>query len=184
MNHSYGHTLIKDLPEIKDNESYLNYNHNLSDINNIQGEVASNNYQKDYEKYIRKHTNTNNMPAESGMYTTNSHLNIDQMHLNNQNFQQNYNNMPQHYEQNYNNTQQYYEQNYKENYNIPSISNENYNNVSTNDKNKYNCAELADHVSDCRICKKFYSTDNTPYLIVIIILSIICILLLKRVLNL
>jgi len=46
------------------------------------------------------------------------------------------------------------------------------------------CLEIASHVKSCPICSRFYNNDNTIYIIAIIILSIICILLLKRVLNL
>lgn len=46
------------------------------------------------------------------------------------------------------------------------------------------CLEIADHVGSCPICSRFYKTDNTVYIIAIVILAIICILLLKRVLNL
>jgi hypothetical protein len=46
------------------------------------------------------------------------------------------------------------------------------------------CLEIADHVGSCPICSRFYKNDNTVYIIAIVILAIICILLLKRVLNL
>ena len=45
------------------------------------------------------------------------------------------------------------------------------------------CLEIADHVGACPICSKFYKNENTVYIIVIVILAIICILLLKRVLD-
>jgi hypothetical protein len=46
------------------------------------------------------------------------------------------------------------------------------------------CLEIADHVGSCPICSRFYKNDNTVYIIAIVILAIICILLLKKVLNL
>lgn len=46
------------------------------------------------------------------------------------------------------------------------------------------CLEIADHVGSCPICSRFYNNDNTVYIIAIVILAIICILLLKKVLNL
>jgi hypothetical protein len=46
------------------------------------------------------------------------------------------------------------------------------------------CLEIASHVKSCPICSRFYNNDNTIYIIAIVILSIICILLLKRVLDL
>ena len=48
---------------------------------------------------------------------------------------------------------------------------------------KPSCLEVAEHIKDCPICSKLYNNDNTVYIIVIVILSIICILLLKRVLD-
>ena len=46
------------------------------------------------------------------------------------------------------------------------------------------CLELAQHVKNCPICTKFYDNDKTVYIIIIIVLAIVCILLLKRVLEL
>ena len=45
------------------------------------------------------------------------------------------------------------------------------------------CLDVAEHIANCPICSKFYNTDKTIYIIAIVILSIICILLLKKVLN-
>ena len=46
------------------------------------------------------------------------------------------------------------------------------------------CLDVAEHIANCPICSKFYNTDKTIYIIAIISLSIICILLLKKVLDL
>lgn len=51
-------------------------------------------------------------------------------------------------------------------------------------KNSPTCLEFAEHHANCPICSKFYNNDKTLYIAIIIILSIICILLLKKVLNL
>jgi len=45
------------------------------------------------------------------------------------------------------------------------------------------CLDVAEHISKCPICSKFYNTDKTIYIISIITLVIICILLLKKVLD-
>ncbi len=45
------------------------------------------------------------------------------------------------------------------------------------------CQKVCDHVTGCKICKKYYDTDRTIYIIVIVILIIICLLLLKKALN-
>ena len=46
------------------------------------------------------------------------------------------------------------------------------------------CLDVAEHIANCPICSKFYNTDKTIYIIAIIALSIICILLLKKLLDL
>jgi len=46
-----------------------------------------------------------------------------------------------------------------------------------------NCIDIARHIQDCPICSKFYQNDKTVYIIAIVVLSIVCLLLLKRVLN-
>ena len=45
------------------------------------------------------------------------------------------------------------------------------------------CLDVAEHIANCPICSKFYNNDKTIYIIAIAILAIICILLLKKVLN-
>ena len=49
---------------------------------------------------------------------------------------------------------------------------------------KPNCIDCNEHISNCPICSKFYKNDKIIYIIAIVILAIICILLLKRVLDL
>ena len=45
------------------------------------------------------------------------------------------------------------------------------------------CLEIADHISQCPICSKFYNNDKTLWIISIVILIIICLFLLKKVLD-
>lgn len=45
------------------------------------------------------------------------------------------------------------------------------------------CLDIAGHVQNCPICSKFYSSDKTIYIIIIVVLAIMSLLLLKRVLN-
>ena len=56
--------------------------------------------------------------------------------------------------------------------------------ASEENKKIHNCIDICNHINDCPICSKFYSNDKTVYVIAIVVLSIICILLLKRVLDL
>ena len=46
------------------------------------------------------------------------------------------------------------------------------------------CLDIHAHVQQCPICSKFFKHDNTLFIIAIVFLSILCILLLKKVLNL
>ncbi len=50
-------------------------------------------------------------------------------------------------------------------------------------KDSPSCLSFAEHHANCPICSKFYNNDKTIYLIAIIVLSVVCILLLKRVLD-
>lgn len=49
--------------------------------------------------------------------------------------------------------------------------------------NSPTCLEVADHIANCPLCSKFYNNDKTIYIIAIAVLIIICIMLLKRVLD-
>ena len=49
--------------------------------------------------------------------------------------------------------------------------------------NSLTCLQVHDHIQSCPICGRFFKNDNTMYIIAIVILAIICILLLKRVLD-
>jgi hypothetical protein len=55
--------------------------------------------------------------------------------------------------------------------------------VETYTPPKICCQDVYEHINDCQICKKFYKTDNTVYLIIIAILTLVCALLLKKVLK-
>uniref|UniRef100_A0A6C0EL58 Uncharacterized protein n=1 Tax=viral metagenome TaxID=1070528 RepID=A0A6C0EL58_9ZZZZ len=46
-----------------------------------------------------------------------------------------------------------------------------------------NCIDIAKHVQDCPICSRFYRNDTTVYIIAIVVLAIVCLLLLKKVLD-
>jgi hypothetical protein len=49
--------------------------------------------------------------------------------------------------------------------------------------NSPDCITIHDHVVSCPICKVFYNNDKTVYIIAISVLAIICILLLKKVMD-
>lgn len=46
-----------------------------------------------------------------------------------------------------------------------------------------NCKDVANHVENCKVCSRLYKTDTTIYIISIAILIVICLLLLKRILE-
>lgn len=50
-------------------------------------------------------------------------------------------------------------------------------------KDTLNCRDVAGHASNCDVCSKLYNNDKTFYIIAICVLVIICILLLKRILD-
>ena len=60
---------------------------------------------------------------------------------------------------------------------------ENNSKENNNDYNTPNCLDIHAHIIKCPICSKFFKFDNTVYIIAIVVLSIVCILLLKRILN-
>ncbi len=45
------------------------------------------------------------------------------------------------------------------------------------------CLDIAEHVANCPVCSKLYNNDKTVYIFAIVVLIIICLLLLKRVLE-
>jgi len=54
---------------------------------------------------------------------------------------------------------------------------------TSNLANGPSCIDVAEHIATCPICSKVYNCDKTLYIVTIIILSIICLLLLKKVLE-
>lgn len=45
------------------------------------------------------------------------------------------------------------------------------------------CADVYKHIENCPICGKLYSNDKTLYIVAIIFLAVVCIILLKKVLD-
>ena len=73
----------------------------------------------------------------------------------------------------------------------PNMSNVNFDNeLEFNSYKTFNiphnsptCLDVAEHIANCPICSKFYNNDKTIYIITIVVLAIICIMLLKKVLD-
>ena len=47
-----------------------------------------------------------------------------------------------------------------------------------------NCIDICNHIKDCPLCSKFYNNDNSLYIGSIIFLSIVILLLIKKICNL
>jgi hypothetical protein len=47
----------------------------------------------------------------------------------------------------------------------------------------YSCIDIANHIKTCPICSKLYNDDKTLYILCIILLCIVCIILIKKILN-
>lgn len=45
------------------------------------------------------------------------------------------------------------------------------------------CIDVANHIEVCPICSRYYKGDKSIYLVAIVVLAVLCLLLLKRVLN-
>lgn len=63
-------------------------------------------------------------------------------------------------------------------------------NKVTSSKPKYtlpddspSCIDVANHLASCPICSRYYNNDKTIYIIAIIVLAVVCILLLKKVID-
>ncbi len=69
--------------------------------------------------------------------------------------------------------------------NYPQYDMENNNNYfqDPQPQPQLNCIDVAKHIEQCPICSKFYNKDNTIYIVLIIFLTIVTIILLKKVLD-
>lgn len=45
------------------------------------------------------------------------------------------------------------------------------------------CMTIATHIKDCPICSRFYNCDNSMYIVCIVLLIIVCVILLKRIIE-
>lgn len=153
-------TQISSLPELDDIES------------RHYGQVQHPN-QPNVEKYIRNHHQTSPFSGMTPVHNQQQYPNYQQqpnqqLHPNHQN-----NNQEQNNEQMI----------FMEEYEAPKKDD----NESRDNKykmpNSPSCLEVAEHIANCPICSKFYNSDKTPYIIAIVILLIVCILLIKKVLD-
>lgn len=45
------------------------------------------------------------------------------------------------------------------------------------------CMTIANHIKECPICSKFYNCDNSMYIVCIVLLIMVCVILLKRIIE-
>ena len=118
-----------------------------------------------YEKFISKQHIT---PKESGMGV--------------QQYQEDYRQ-----QQDYRQQEEFRQQDYRQQEDHRHVNVEHYQKGEETTDSKHKCSpsclDIAGHVSSCPICTKFYNDDRTIYIIAIIVLAVICILLLKKVLD-
>lgn len=60
---------------------------------------------------------------------------------------------------------------------------ENFSHSHISNRDNLNCIDVANHIKNCPICSKFYENDKSMYVVAIIILIIICIILIRKVLE-
>ena len=148
-------TFIEDLPELKDIEDNIQGN-------NIQGNIYKEGIvPSKYNKFIRESSNISNIPYESGMILTQKQYQPHQIKI-----------------------QEMIEQ---EKLEQEKLEQEKLEHRSRKSNSYYNngpsCLVVAEHISTCPLCSKFYKNDNTLYIIIIIMLLIVILLLLKKILD-
>ena len=178
MSYKNNITMIDDLPDLNEMEGLNN-----TGLSMIPDSAK-------YQKFL-KNTNNNNLHASSGMMNIPTQQNdvyklgyhninqgsyIDNMQQMNMQHQMNIpQHLPPHISQhipyhgssggNAPNSQMFYEP-----YDAPT-------------QKDLNCRDISHHTSNCDVCSKLYNNDKTIYIIIICVLAIICILLLKRILD-
>ena len=161
-------TLIKDLPDIDEMEQNIN------------------------NKFIR---NGHKAPQESGMHERPQHgvqhgqsdFLQNQPRHNQSDFVQHgqsdfLQNQPRHNQSDF--VQQYPQQRNRiyEHYEKPDNINVN-RSLTVDSPDQLNCRSLIEHFTTCPLCSRYFKNDNTVYIIIITILTIILAILLKKILN-
>lgn len=193
-------TFIDDLPLLDDLEPPKT--HGLTMI--PQTEVNK------YQKFVRNaghsphsqsgmmsnHTTKNITPISKQIYEYNEHdHNIQQLH---RNINPSHHSHPsQHSHYNTNNQYNPYKdemvyENYEDNNDVNVDKNNKDNKINKTKLKKYkhetlyndnNCVDIAEHVTNCIVCSKLYTNNNTVFILIIIFLAIVNLLLLKRILE-
>ncbi len=165
-------TPIEMLPELDDLEKG-NINKDAKDVNNPSYSGAMMLPPAERDKFGRYIRGNHAFSPESGMRPTSNFM-YQQQPPQPQQPQQQLPQvpMPEQYQQQY---QRQYQQQY-EPYQAQQPQ-------QVYDVSSPSCIDVANHIASCPICSKFYNNDKTVYIIAIILLSILCVLLLKKVLD-
>lgn len=51
------------------------------------------------------------------------------------------------------------------------------------DPEELSCMTVSNHIKDCPICSKFYNCDNSIYIVCIVLLIMVCVILLKKIIE-
>ena len=65
---------------------------------------------------------------------------------------------------------------------VPNVENKNIKTFVMPD-NTPTCLDVAEHIANCPICSKFYNHDKALYIVAIVILAVVCVILLKKVID-
>jgi hypothetical protein len=156
-------TLIDDLLDLDDPKEQITNNNNYKDI-------LPNGQEDKYAKFIRQQHKSKYEEHESNSNSNN----IQGYSQQGNGYSQGYSQQGNGYSHNMNG---YDNDHIKESY----INNQNPYSIPTN--SPYSCLDIAGHIENCPICSKFYNNDKSVYIIAIVILVIMCIILLKKVLD-
>lgn len=170
MDKTQGVTMLGDLPELDEIDGNM-----YQPEQSRQRQQYHDNMTPNVAKFLRHRANP---PPQSGMhrkeYSPYSPYNSYGQHPQQQD---RYNDMA--YNSHQNNPPDHY------NPPMPQQPIENYDEYIENyeDQVPGNCRDVCKHIKNCEICGKLYKNDRTIFLVIIVILSILCILLLKKVLK-
>lgn len=169
MDRTQGVTMLGDLPDLEDiDDGYPPGNHTQRQQPPVQDNMTPN-----VAKFLRHRPVP---PVQSGMQPRENYSNYS-----------NYGQHPQQQDRYNDASYNAHQNNPQSNYNppMPQGGYPDYSEYIENyeDEVPGNCRDVCKHVRNCEICSSLYKNDRTIFIIIIVILSVICILLLKKVLK-
>jgi hypothetical protein len=184
-------TLIENLDDLPDIQEFIDEK-KMPTQNNI---IPEEHTKSIYNKFIRNHNRTP-VPQSGMINPDNSSFQPETKYSSNYHHPQQYHQYQEYYPSRQYDPQQY---NYPQQYNnnsqktrpIPYTKNmvEKYDNDEDDVENVgtrlnkciyINCRDISCHVSECPVCCKLYKSDNTFYIVIIVILSLVVLFLLQK----